>query len=125
MRPYTAADTEAATRAVLPDYVTAEARDAYEFAPARPDILQYLPCYCGCGPIVSHTSELDYFIDGIEADGTVRFDDHGYSCHICVQIARDAERLLGEGKTLSQVRAYIEQAYSEKGPATNTPWPPH
>jgi hypothetical protein len=124
LSPYTAEDAHLAVRAIFPKYVTAEVRDGYEYALARPDVLKYLPCYCGCGLTEGHTSNLDCFIRGVEADGTVRFDEHGSFCDICLQIARDARRLLGEGKTLAQVRAFIDRVHSEKGPGTDTPWPP-
>ncbi|MBA2565871.1 MAG: hypothetical protein H0V09_10700 [Gemmatimonadetes bacterium] len=26
----------------------AEVREAYEFAAHRPDVLRYVPCFCGC-----------------------------------------------------------------------------
>jgi len=124
LRPYTAADTSAAARAVFPRYVTAEVEDGYQFALAHPDVLRYLPCYCGCGLTAGHTSNLDCFIAGIDTNGAVRFDDHGSFCDTCLQIARDAKRLLGEGKTLSQIRIYVDQTHGEKGPGTDTPWPP-
>jgi hypothetical protein len=73
---------------------------------------------------LSHKSDLDCFIKGFEAEGTILFDAHGASCYTCLAIARDTERLLSEGKVLSEIRTYIDDAYSEKGPATNTPWPP-
>ena len=124
LMPYTAADSKAAAIVVFPPYVTSEVQDAYEFALAHPDVLRYLPCYCGCGGTGAHTSGLDCFIEGVEVDGRLRFESHASFCDICLEIARDAERLLGEGKTLSQVRTYIDQAYSDKGPPTDTPWPP-
>lgn len=124
LRPYTTADTTAAVRATFPKYITAEVRDGYQYALTRPDVLQYLPCYCGCGLNKAHRNNLDCFVAGVAADGTIRFDDHAAYCDICLQIARDAQRLIEEGKTLAQVRAYVDQAHGEKGPGTDTPWPP-
>lgn len=54
-----------------------ELRDLYEFAARRPDVLRYLPCYCGCGRV--HRSNYDCFIDEVRADGTVLIDDMSFT----------------------------------------------
>lgn len=112
-----------APAAAFPGYVTADLRDGYEFALARPDVLQVLPCYCGCGLNAGHRSNLDCFVAGVDRDGRAVFDDHGSYCQTCVDIARDAKRLVGEGKTLAEIRAYIDERHSAKGPGTDTPKP--
>jgi len=33
-------------------------------------------------------------------------------------------RLQREGKSLKEIRSYIEATYSQFGPGTDTPWPP-
>lgn len=53
-----------------------ELRAVYEFAARRPDVLHYLPCFCGCG--YAHRSNYDCFIDEVRADGTVLIDDMGF-----------------------------------------------
>lgn len=63
----------------LPDFVRqspSEVQEAYRFAVERPDILSFLPCYCGC---VYHgdNSNWNCFIDGVDAQGTILFDPHG------------------------------------------------
>ncbi|MDP2949698.1 MAG: PCYCGC motif-containing (lipo)protein [Chloroflexota bacterium] len=123
-QPYTEPSAKAISTSVFPAYVTSDVRDGYEYALRRPDVLKYLPCYCGCGLMEGHTSNLDCFIVGVERSGSVRFDDHGSFCDTCLQIARDAERLLGQGKTLAQVRDYVDATHGEKGPGTDTPRPP-
>lgn len=123
-QPYTQPSAKAISTAIFPAYVTANVRDGYEYALRRPDVLKYLPCYCGCGLMDGHTSNLDCFIVGVEKNGSVRFDDHGSFCDTCLQIARDAERLLGQGKTLAQVRDYVDATHGGKGPGTDTPKPP-
>ncbi len=50
-------------------------RDAYRFALANPDLLQEIPCYCGCGG-VGHTSNYACYVGAIQPDGSVEFDDH-------------------------------------------------
>ncbi len=53
-------------------------RAAYEFAVARPDVLQYVPCYCGCGSM-GHTHNEDCFVARRIPDGSIVFDQHGYT----------------------------------------------
>lgn len=54
-----------------------ELQQLYEFAARRPDVLRYLPCFCGCGNV--HRSNYDCFIDDIAPDGTVRIDEMGFT----------------------------------------------
>ena len=77
LSPYEGPGTPALTDSEGPSWVPGDIRDAYEFALARPDVLQYVPCYCGCGLNAGHSSNLDCFIDGVRSDGAVAFDDHG------------------------------------------------
>jgi len=121
--PYTAAHTGLAATAVFPSYVTSNVRDAYEFALAHPEVLSYMPCYCGCGLSVGHDSNLDCYIAGVEGAQTVRFSDHARYCDICIEIARDAQRLLNQGKSLPEIRDYVDFMHGSKGPGTNTERP--
>jgi hypothetical protein len=90
--------------------------DAYRFAAVNPDTLRSLPCYCGCGPI-GHKSNYDCYIAGAEASGALSFDSHALGCGICVDITQDAMRLLQEGKSLTDIRAYVDSTYSRYGPS--------
>lgn len=87
----------------------------YEFIAANEDLAQHIPCYCGCGP-QGHGSLRDCFL---AADGS--YEQHGAWCHICLEEARDVERLQAEGVTPALIRAYIDAQYSRFGPPTNTP----
>jgi hypothetical protein len=123
-RPFTAADVAHNKQAPMPSYVTADMRDAYQYALAHPDQLQYIPCYCGCELTTNHNSNLACYIAGVDKDGKVVFDNHASFCAICLEITRDVERLSAEGKSLKEIRTYVDQTHSEKGPGTNTPLPP-
>jgi hypothetical protein len=48
----------------------------YEFAARRPDVLRYVPCYCGCQRN-GHQDNADCFVSSREADGRPRWDLHG------------------------------------------------
>jgi hypothetical protein len=65
--------------AALPDFVLRAplpVQEAYAYALERPEVLQYMPCYCGCAS-AGHTSNLDCFIDQRLADGSVTYDSMG------------------------------------------------
>lgn len=51
---------------------------AYAFAVRHADLLQYIPCYCGCGR-VGHLSNVDCYVKNGQAKGAPRWDLHGFS----------------------------------------------
>jgi len=89
---------------------------AYQFAAANPDIMKDIPCYCGCGSI-GHTSNYDCYVSGVDDKGNVKFDNHALGCSICVDITQDVMRMMREGKSPQEARAYIDAAYSKYGPS--------
>ena len=91
-------------------------RQAYAFAHDHPDILNAIPCYCGCGAI-GHTSNYACYISGREADGTITYDLHALGCSICVDITQDAGRLLEDGLSTAEIRAYVDSTYARYGPS--------
>jgi hypothetical protein len=91
-------------------------RTSYQFAIANPDVLTQLPCYCGCGGM-GHTSNYSCYVADEDADGTLKFDNHALGCSICVDITVDAMRMLDEGKSLTEIRSYVDQTYSAFGPS--------
>jgi hypothetical protein len=92
----------------------ASVRTAYQFAAANPDVMEDLPCYCGCGGI-GHTSNYDCYVAEVAANGKIRFDGHALGCSICVDITLDAMRLLKDGKSVPEIRAYVDATYSRYG----------
>ena len=50
-----------------------EVQQAYRFAIARPEVLQYIPCFCGCGSS-GHKSNKDCYVREIRSDGSVLLD---------------------------------------------------
>lgn len=91
-------------------------KQAYQFAVANQEILSQLPCYCGCGGM-GHTSNYSCYLAGEDEFGNLTFDDHALGCSICVDITQDAMRMLDEGKTTGEIRAYVDQIYSRFGPS--------
>ena len=91
-------------------------QQAYQFAVANPEILQQVPCYCGCGAM-GHTSNYACYVAGVDGDGKVIFDSHALGCSICVDITQDTMRLLEQGKDVPMIQAYLEKTYSRYGPS--------
>ena len=89
---------------------------AYQFAVANQEILSQLPCYCGCGGM-GHTSNYSCYLAGEDENGGLTFDGHALGCSLCVDITQDAMRMLEEGKTTGEIRAYVDQTYSRFGPS--------
>jgi hypothetical protein len=49
-----------------------EILEAYVFAAKHPEVLQYMPCYCGCEhPRTAHESNYDCFVDIVDRSGAV------------------------------------------------------
>ena len=111
---------------VPPDYVLAAPEDvqtAYRFALERPDVMMWMPCYCGCGQHSDHKSARNCFVKDATNSGEP-FDPHGAGCAMCVGIALDVKALTEEGRSLRGIRAFIDEKYSPLGEGTDTPLPP-
>ena len=102
-----------------------QVRTVFEFAARRPDILQYVPCFCGC-QAGGHRANDDCFVAARDAEGRVTaWEPHGISCTICLDVARDAMQLNASGASITQIRAIIEKKYRPLSPTiTPTPMPP-
>ena len=112
--------SETSAPGVIPDYVTGETREVYEWAksPEGKAILEQLPCYCGC-KFEGHRHDRDCFW---RDDGT--FDKHGITCSVCLDIGKKAKAMTAEGKTVCEIRKAVDDFYSpNKHLATNTPMP--
>ena len=91
-------------------------QQSYQYAVDNPDVLKQIPCYCGCVDL-GHTSNYACYISGVDTNGTITFDDHALGCSICVDITQDVVRLSKLGKPVNEIKAYIDQTYSQYGPA--------
>jgi len=108
-----------------PAYVRANATTeaAYAFAIQHPQIVGWMPCYCGC-EAMGHGSNLDcYFKHGQPGDKPV-FEEHASFCEICVDITLKAKQLNAEGKSLREIRQVIDQTFGGSAPGTRTAQPP-
>lgn len=110
---------EMASMADMPAEVQAApvtVQQAYQFAVANPEILEDIPCYCGCGAM-GHTSNYACYVAGQDSNGEIQYDNHALGCSICVDITLDTMRLLREGRSLPDIRAFVDQTYSPFGPS--------
>jgi hypothetical protein len=101
-------------------------RATYDFAAQHPEILRYVPCYCGCGAD-GHKANESCFIAKRDPKGNVlEWDTHGFGCTICVDVAREAMQLYSSGADVHSIRAAIEKKWTPGNAAgkTPTPFPP-
>jgi len=91
-------------------------QQAYQFAAANPDVINQIPCYCGCGSM-GHTSNYSCYVSSDGTDGSITYDNHALGCSICVDITQDTMRLLKDGKTVPEIKAYVDQTYAKYGPS--------
>jgi Protein of unknown function with PCYCGC motif len=91
-------------------------QQAYQFAAANPDVMKDIPCYCGCGDI-GHASNYACYVSHVDDSGEITFDNHALGCSICVDITQDVMRMLREGKSPQEARAYVDATYSKYGPS--------
>ena len=99
--------------------------EAYEFAGRHPDILEFVPCFCGC-ETAGHRANAHCFVQSRNADGSVEaWEPHGMGCAVCIDVARDAMQLHASGATVRDVRAAVDTKYASRFPRrTPTPTPP-
>ena len=85
----------------LPDFAVTNAMTlkAYTYATEHPEVLEQIPCYCGCGEHGSvasggkpHKSVRDCFISD-----TGNYDNHASFCDTCVGIAMKAQSYFPNG----------------------------
>jgi hypothetical protein len=91
-------------------------QEAYQFNVANPEVMKNIPCYCGCGN-VGHSSNYDCYVSNVDEKGNITFDSHALGCSICVDITQDVMRMLREGKSPQDARAYVDATYSKYGPS--------
>ena len=93
----------------------------YSSAAKNPDLLKFIPCYCGCGDSAGHKSNLNCFVYKTQGNKVV-WDDHGTRCELCLKIAAESIVKYNNGESIKQIRSYIDEQYKE-GYAKPTPTP--
>ena len=101
-------------------------RAVYDFAARHPEVLRYMPCFCGCDRSAGHRGNHDCFVKSRDAQGRVlEWDSHGLGCAICLDVGKDAMLMFNSGASVASIRAAIDKKYAGTGPPTATvPDPP-
>ncbi|KXG09786.1 PCYCGC motif-containing lipoprotein [Anoxybacillus rupiensis] len=92
----------------------------YQQAAQHRELLESIPCYCGCGQSAGHKNNYDCFVYENKKDGTVVWDDHATKCGVCLEIAAESITAYEQGKSISEIRSMIDAKYKE-GYAEPTP----
>jgi hypothetical protein len=101
-----------------PEIITA----AYQFAADHPEILGYVPCFCGCEHS-GHSGNADCFVKSRTAEGDVlAWDEHGVECTVCIDVANRSRQLYTSGASVTDIRAAIEKEFAPIYPG-RTPTP--
>jgi hypothetical protein len=100
-------------------------RTVYTFAAEHPEVLRYMPCFCGCNEM-GHRSSEACFVKSRSKTGTVtEWNEHGIACAMCIAVAERAKTMRDAGASLGDTRADIEKRYGHiTGLRTDTPLPP-
>jgi len=100
-------------------------RAAYVFAAEHPEILSYVPCFCGCERS-GHRGNEDCFVAARDASGDVtEWEPHGLDCAVCIDVATEARQMFTSGAGASDIRASVEKKWAGfHGGHTPTPQPP-
>ena len=96
-------------------------QQVYEFAARHPEVLQHMPCYCGCQKL-GHTSNHSCFVKSRAANGRViEWDTHGIGCAVCLGVGRDAMDLFNSGAKPIAIREAIDKKYGPSAMPTPRP----
>jgi hypothetical protein len=91
---------------LAPSNFTGTARMAYQAAKEIPEILNQLPCFCGCMQNFGHKSNLYCFRD-----------NHGVECSMCQDIALDALQMHKSGMTFDRIRQHVQTKFGRTAQA--------
>ena len=100
-------------------------RAVYQFAAEHPEVLSYVPCFCGCER-GGHRGNDDCFVKARNAQGDVtEWEPHGLDCAVCIDVANEAMQMTRSGASVRDIRAAIEKKWASPS-AGHTPTPmPH
>ncbi|MCP3029379.1 PCYCGC domain-containing protein [Halobacillus sp. A5] len=109
----------------LPGFLDEKPEDMqniYAAVAQNKDLLENIPCYCGCGETAGHRDNYDCFVHESREDESLVWDDHGTKCGVCLEIAAQAIVDHQDGKSVKEIREDIDKQY-EDGYAEPTPTP--
>lgn len=86
-----------------PAEFTGVAQEAYRLAKQQPELLENLPCYCGCYFKDGHQNLLDCFRDR-----------HAEKCEECQKIAKRAGELSRHGYAAADIKSTLDREFAPK-----------
>jgi hypothetical protein len=102
-----------------PEMITA----AYRFAAEHPEILTYVPCFCGCER-GGHRGNEDCFVQKRGANGDVtEWTEHGMECAVCLDVAQQAMQMHASGASVRDIRAAVEKKWATQAAQSHTHTP--
>lgn len=124
---YTVGDIREETESVdkLPSFLEekpVQLKLVYASVAEHQELLESIPCYCGCADSVGHRDNYDCFIHENKENGAVVWDDHGTKCGICLDIAAQSIQAYNDGKDIKEIRESVDEQYKEGYPEP-TPTP--
>lgn len=88
------------------------------------ELLEWIPCYCGCGANSQHKSNKDCFIREVKQNGEVKWSSHAMKHAACVDIAFQSVLMKQNGASTLEIRQYIDKQYKKEDvKVTPTPMP--
>ena len=98
---------------------------AFQFAAEHPEVLSYVPCFCGCERS-GHNGNEDCFVHQRAPNGdVVAWEEHGVECAVCIDVATRSRQMHASGASVRDIRAAIEKEFGTRSPTmTPTPKPP-
>ena len=111
-------------QAYAPPRPMATVNAVYRFAAEHPEILSYVPCFCGCERS-GHKGNDDCFVKTRNAQGDVtEWEPHGLDCAVCIDVANEAMQMSRSGANVRDIRSAIEAKWNRPGSGhTPTPMP--
>jgi hypothetical protein len=115
----------AAAWASRPAFVSADpaTEAAYSYALYHPQVIEWMPCYCGCVGM-GHQSNLDCYLKPATPGKATEFEEHASFCDICVQTTLLAKQMSEQGKSLREIRQAVDETFGGNAPGTHTAQPP-
>jgi len=97
----------------------------YRFAAEHPEVLSYVPCFCGCDHM-GHKGNDDCFVKTRAPNGDVlQWEPHGTECQVCIDVGQQAMQMYSSGASVRDIRAAVEKKFAgQYQNHTPTPQPP-
>src|SRR6476646_11350609 len=80
----------------------------FQFAAGHPEVLAYVPCFCGCDHM-GHKGNDDCFVKSRAANGDVlQWEPHGTECQVCIDVGQMSMQMYASGASVRDIRTAVE-----------------